>query len=116
MSLKEAIDNNEWVVVTGWTPHWKFAKYDLKYLEDPKRSMGSGNHQHYCETGTKRGFAGCFELFDNFAWSPEILLQQWYGRGACDPVKAAQQWIDQNQELVQSWLPEEYIHNTYFVY
>src|SRR5699024_3995609 len=33
-ALGSAIDNEEPIIVTGWTPHWKFAKYDLKYLED----------------------------------------------------------------------------------
>jgi glycine betaine/proline transport system substrate-binding protein len=35
-TLKQAIDNNKWVVVTGWAPHWKFATWDLKFLDDPK--------------------------------------------------------------------------------
>ncbi len=36
-ALKTAIDNEEWVVVTGWAPHWKFARWDLKFLDDPKQ-------------------------------------------------------------------------------
>ena len=27
-ALAEAIANEEWVIVTGWTPHWKFAAWD----------------------------------------------------------------------------------------
>lgn len=35
-SLSKAIRNKEWIVVTGWKPHWKFAKWDLRFLDDPK--------------------------------------------------------------------------------
>ncbi len=31
-ALKDAIKNKEWIAVTGWTPHWKFARWQLKYL------------------------------------------------------------------------------------
>jgi len=24
--LKDRIEDKKWVVVTGWTPHWKFAR------------------------------------------------------------------------------------------
>ena len=110
MSLKEAIDNNEWVVVTGWTPHWKFAKYDLKYLEDPKTIYGEAETINtIVRLGLKEDLPDAYELFDNFAWSPEDLASAMVlAEELGDPVKAAQQWIDQNQELVQSWLPEEY--------
>ena len=39
-SLKKAIDKKEWVVVTGWTPHWMFDRFDLKILADPKGIYG----------------------------------------------------------------------------
>ncbi len=42
----QAIKNNEDIVITGWSPHWMFAKYDLKYLADPKGTMGGEEAIH----------------------------------------------------------------------
>ncbi len=39
-ALSRAIRNNEWIVVTGWRPHWKFAKWNLRILDDPKHMLG----------------------------------------------------------------------------
>ena len=44
--LAEKIKKHEWVVVTGWTPHWKFAKWELRYLEDPKKIYGAAEAIH----------------------------------------------------------------------
>ncbi len=38
--LGQAVKNHQDVVVTGWSPHWIFAKYHLKILQDPKKIMG----------------------------------------------------------------------------
>jgi ABC-type proline/glycine betaine transport system substrate-binding protein len=35
-SLDKAIRDKEWIVVTGWKPHFKWSQNDLKYLKDPK--------------------------------------------------------------------------------
>lgn len=39
-ALADAIKHKKWVVITGWTPHWMFGKWQLKYLADPKNVFG----------------------------------------------------------------------------
>ena len=51
-ALGQAYENEEEIVVTGWTPHWKFQKYELKYLEDPKGTFGEAEVDSY--NGTSR--------------------------------------------------------------
>ncbi|MFL0733002.1 MAG: glycine betaine ABC transporter substrate-binding protein, partial [Prochlorococcus sp.] len=44
--LDRAINDDQWVVVTGWTPHWMFARYKLRFLKDPKSAFGGQEGIH----------------------------------------------------------------------
>lgn len=37
-ALKKAIANKEWIVITGWKPHFMWSNFDLKTLDDPKNT------------------------------------------------------------------------------
>lgn len=110
-ALKKAYDNQEWIAVTGWTPHWKFASWDLKYLDDPKKSYGEAEHvDTVVRKGLKTDMPEVYELFDNFKWTSDDLSKAMIiaeEEGQTSKTGAAK-WVDQNQELVNSWLPEKY--------
>ena len=104
-ALGEAIDNEEPIIVTGWSPHWKFAKYDLKYLEDPKGVFGEAETINtMVREGLEDDMPEAYQVLDNFYWSPddleEVMLK--ISDGA-DPRDAAQEWIDENQDTVAEW-------------
>ena len=42
-SLQKAMEKEAWIVITGWTPHWMFDRYPLKFLHDPKGTYGMWN-------------------------------------------------------------------------
>jgi glycine betaine/proline transport system substrate-binding protein len=108
-SLKQAIDNNEWVVVTGWTPHWKFARWDLKFLEDPKLVYGETETINtMVRSGLKEDMPEVYELCDNFHWDSADIGSAMALMEEMDSEAAARQWVEENQELVNSWLPEAY--------
>jgi glycine betaine/proline transport system substrate-binding protein len=52
-ALGRAIEHKSWVVVTAWSPHWMFARWKLRYLNDPKHVLG-GNER--IDALTRRGF------------------------------------------------------------
>lgn len=39
--LQNAIKEHRWIVVAGWKPHWMFGEMKLKFLKDPKKTLGS---------------------------------------------------------------------------
>lgn len=108
-ALGDKIDKEEWVVVTGWNPHWKFAKWELKYLEDPKDVYGGSEAIHtVVRKDLKDEKPELYEFMDKFHWETgdinEVMdmIQE-----SGEPYKSAVEWIAQNPEKVEAWLPEE---------
>lgn len=104
--LGQAIDNGEEIIVTGWTPHWKFQTYDLKYLEDPEGVFGEAETINtLAREGLEEDAPRAYEILDNFYWETgdmeEVMLEIEDG---ADPSDAAQSWIDENQDTIDEWL------------
>lgn len=45
-ALGAAVEAGDWIVVTAWSPHWIFAAHELRYLEDPRDSLGGSEQVH----------------------------------------------------------------------
>jgi len=45
-ALDRAVRRDEWIVATAWSPHWIFARYDLRYLDDPLGALGHREQVH----------------------------------------------------------------------
>ncbi|GLR52394.1 glycine betaine ABC transporter substrate-binding protein [Shinella yambaruensis] len=43
-TVDRAIRKEEWFVATSWSPHWMFGKYELRYIDDPKGTLGKAEH------------------------------------------------------------------------
>ena len=105
--LTKAIKEQRWVVVAGWAPHWKFGRFDLKFLEDPKQVYGAAEHiEVYARKGFKEDdpFAG--KLFSNFHLTADEMgaLLSMMKEGGDDKVATAKAWVKQNQDIVKVWL------------
>jgi glycine betaine/proline transport system substrate-binding protein len=105
-ALDKAYQNNEWIAITGWSPHWMFAEYDLKYLDDPKGEYGESEEIHTLankEFSTQQPEVAAmlknFSMSDQQIGSLEALINE-----GMTPTEAAQQWIEENQDVVDSWI------------
>ncbi|MBS3755332.1 MAG: glycine betaine ABC transporter substrate-binding protein [Desulfobacterales bacterium] len=106
--LSDKIKNKEWVVVTGWTPHWKFARWDLKYLKDPENVYGGAEYIHtVVRTGLRKDKPDLYRFLDNFHWEARDLNQVMNMIQESDaPYKSAVEWVQQHPDKVQRWLPD----------
>lgn len=107
-ALKKAYEKGEWIVVTGWTPHWKFAEYDLKFLDDPKLSYGEAEQLHVlANKDFSNKFPEVAEMLKKFSLNDDQIgsLEALINEGMA-PEKAARQWIEDNRELVNSWIAQ----------
>ncbi|CAN7630591.1 glycine betaine ABC transporter substrate-binding protein [Neorhizobium sp. LjRoot104] len=43
-TVDRAMRSEKWFVATSWSPHWMFGKYKLRYIVDPKTSLGEAEH------------------------------------------------------------------------
>lgn len=54
-TVDRAERGKKWFVATSWSPHWMFGKYKLRYIADPKKSLGDAEH---VDVLAHKGFAG----------------------------------------------------------
>ncbi|MEN1968836.1 glycine betaine ABC transporter substrate-binding protein [Lentibacillus sp. N15] len=105
--LERAIDAKEPIVVTLWQPHWIFKKYDLKFLEDPKGTLGESENIHtMVRKGLKDEKASAYQLLDNFHWEVEDMneVMSKFTQDDVEPSEAAAEWIENNRDRVDGWL------------
>ncbi len=106
-ALADAIRHEQWLVITGWSPHWKFARWELKYLEDPKNIYGGAEAIHtIVRKGLKEDMPEVYHLLDNFHWSLEDMQQVmiWNSEEGASPYENAKRWIEENDDKVRAWL------------
>ncbi|HEP1337985.1 TPA: ABC transporter permease/substrate binding protein [Streptococcus pyogenes] len=104
-SLDQAIKKKDLIVVTAWSPHWMFAKYDLKYLKDPKETFGSTeNINTIARKGLKKDLPNVYKIIDKFHWTQKdmeaVMLDINKGMS---PEAAAKKWVEANKSKVSSW-------------
>lgn len=105
VSLEQAIKNNEEIIVTGWSPHWKFNPYDLKYLEDPKGVYGGEETiDTFVREGLEEANPEAYKVLDAFNWTTDdieaVMLDIYNGT---NPKEAAEKWVEENADKVAEW-------------
>ncbi|MED4752329.1 glycine betaine ABC transporter substrate-binding protein [Brevibacillus choshinensis] len=105
-ALTQAYKDKKPIIVTGWTPHWMFSKFEMKYLEDPKGSYGKDEQIHtIVRKGLKEDQPSAYAFLDKFEWKPadmeKVMLEIADGK---KPEDAAADWVKNNEETVNKWV------------
>ncbi|MDB5894530.1 MAG: Substrate-binding region of ABC-type glycine betaine transport system [Rhodoferax sp.] len=104
--LDRAYRANKAIAVTGWIPHWMFAKYKLRFLADPKNIYGLEEHVDSVINPNLNTKAPAVVAFlKKLSWTPEeigaVMLAV---EGGAKPEAAAEKWVSDNPARVASWL------------
>ena len=102
-SLEKAIKKDEWIVVTGWKPHFMWANFDLKYLDDPKGVYP----KDVCAIVSRRGFEEdqpeAAKFFKNFNLTEDQLYSLMANIDTNGEDVGAKAWYEKNKTLVDTW-------------
>ncbi|SEP44377.1 glycine betaine/proline transport system substrate-binding protein [Methylobacterium sp. ap11] len=106
-ALKDAIRRKQDIVVTAWTPHWMFARYQLKYLADPKQVFGGEESVNtLARKGLKEDMPEVYGILKKFKLGlkdEEAVMAENEEKGA-KPAETAAKWIAANRATVDGWL------------
>lgn len=104
-ALKRAYDKEQPIVVIGWTPHWKFAEFDLNFLDDPKGLYGGEEQiRTIGRLGLADDFPEAHQILSQFKWTEADMgeVMKAIQEGDKEAV-AAQSWVDANADKVAKW-------------
>jgi glycine betaine/proline transport system substrate-binding protein len=93
------------IIVTGWKPHWMFAKYKLKFLDDPKKVFGESEHvDSVINPGLETKAPTVVAFLKKFQWKPgEIDSVMLSTTNGAKPAAAADAWVNAHADRVSSW-------------
>jgi len=105
-----AVRRDQWIVVTSWSPHWMHAKWDTRYLEDPKGSLGKKERIHAL---ARKGFYQDYPTeVVNFLTRMYIPLDQLQNAmldaSENSYEEAVENYIDEHSKRVNYWVTGEF--------
>lgn len=108
-ALSNAYQAKEPIVVTGWKPHWKFGRFDLKVLEDPKGIYPIDGLRKLARSGFSEEMPEVADFILNFTMTEDQLLSLMLAIDESDDSakEVASDWARSNGPLIDSWLPRD---------
>jgi glycine betaine/proline transport system substrate-binding protein len=107
-ALERAVRRNKWIVVTGWSPHWMFGAYDLRYLEDPKGVLGKAERVHaYARTGFYQDHLDAAAFLSRMQIPLDDLQKAMHDAQETSYEEAVEKYIQGNEDRISYWITGE---------
>ena len=104
-ALKRAIDDEEWIVVTAWSPHWMWERFDLRYLEDPDGVLGGREHvDAIASKPLAESAPEVHALIRRMHYSLDQINAALVDAEETSYEAAAQTFIDEHPEVIAEWV------------
>lgn len=106
-AVGDAVENDEWIVVTSWIPHWMHVEWDMKRLDDPLEVYGD---ERWLSISVSSDFAEEAPEIVSFLddWHVDIEVWNELIRATAveeeEPEVAVEEWMDSNADTVASWV------------
>lgn len=106
-ALQKATDERKPIVVTLWHPHWAYARYPIKDLQDPMGAMGAAEQIHAIgRKGFSQDFPEVTDMVKKFRLTDQQLasLENEINSAAKGQEQAAaKKWADANPDVIRSF-------------
>jgi glycine betaine/proline transport system substrate-binding protein len=106
--VSRAYQSKQWIVATVWSPHWLFQKWQMRYLKDPKGTLGGEEQVH---AFASKQFATKFPRADVFFKHFKLTLAdvesiEYEGNSTNDYATAAKKFVDSHPDKLKAWLEQ----------
>ncbi|MBN8953705.1 MULTISPECIES: glycine betaine ABC transporter substrate-binding protein [unclassified Rhizobium] len=100
--------SEKWFVATSWSPHWMFGKYKLRYIADPKKSLGEAEH---VDVLARKGFASENPKVAGFLSRMKLPISDleaaMFDAQTTSYDQAVDKYIKDHPEQVRAWVGNE---------
>ena len=104
-AIDRAVRRDEWIVATAWNPHWMFASWDLRYLEDPKGVLGGGEEVHgIVRAGFEEDYPQAAAFLFNYKLDLAELETIMLEATKTSSEEAAAAYLEAHPELIDEWV------------
>lgn len=106
--LKRRMMRKEWVVVTLWRPHFAFSRFDIRYIDEPKKILGG---EERCHIIGRRDFMEMFpnkvSMFLSRIYFPIGLVDELVDLYETNDETAAAEFVKRHPKLIKYWVTGE---------